>query len=45
MITDSFDYLNYDYTEHHQVIKEKSWGRKKELVIFDELHKMRNWKS
>jgi predicted AAA+ superfamily ATPase len=45
MLTPSFDYLNYDYVEHHRIIKEKSWDRKKDLIIFDELHKIRNWKS
>jgi predicted AAA+ superfamily ATPase len=24
---------------------EKSWDRSRELVIFDELHKLKNWKS
>ncbi|MBN2444108.1 MAG: ATP-binding protein [Spirochaetales bacterium] len=45
MITTSYDYLNYDYAEHQHLLREKSWDRAKELIIFDELHKMRNWKS
>ncbi|MCK7509641.1 MAG: hypothetical protein MZV70_40090 [Desulfobacterales bacterium] len=24
---------------------EKTWDRSRDLVIFDELHKMKNWKS
>jgi predicted AAA+ superfamily ATPase len=40
-----YDYLNYDLAEHRLLLAEKSWDRKKPLVIFDELHKMENWKS
>jgi predicted AAA+ superfamily ATPase len=40
----SFDYFNYDAAEDRLVLKEKSWDRKKSLVIFDELHKMNGWK-
>ena len=40
----SFDYLNYDEREHYKNIKEKSWDRKKKYIIFDELHKKKNWK-
>jgi predicted AAA+ superfamily ATPase len=43
-LTDSFDYFNYDSAEHRLLLKDKSWDRKKDLVIFDELHKMRYWK-
>jgi predicted AAA+ superfamily ATPase len=27
------------------MLKERSWDRKKEVIIFDEIHKMKNWKS
>ena len=27
------------------MIRKASWPRDAELVIFDELHKMKNWKS
>ena len=40
----SFDYLNYDEREHHKIILEKSWDRKKKYIILDELHKKKNWK-
>ncbi|MEZ4705390.1 MAG: ATP-binding protein [Bdellovibrionota bacterium] len=40
----SCDYLNYDHDEHRRWIKEKSWDRKKDFVIFDEIHKMPSWK-
>ena len=40
----SFDYLNYDEREQHKILLEKSWDRKKQYIIFDELHKKKNWK-
>ncbi len=45
MLERSFDYFNYDNPEHRLSLMEKSWDRTKPLVIFDELHKMKNWKS
>jgi uncharacterized protein len=45
MLDTSFDYFNYDNAEHRLSLMEKSWDRSKPLVIFDELHKMKNWKS
>src|SRR3990167_10259264 len=39
------DYLNYDRAEHRLALKENTWDRKKELIIFDELHKMSKWKQ
>jgi hypothetical protein len=44
-IFDDFDHLNHDLAEHRLILKEKSPDRDKELVILDELHKMKNWKS
>ena len=40
----SFDYFNYDSAESRLALKRKSWDRKKQLIIFDELHKMKGWK-
>ena len=40
----SFDYLNYDEREHHKILLNKSWDREKKYIIFDELHKKKNWK-
>ncbi|MFN3235153.1 MAG: ATP-binding protein [Gammaproteobacteria bacterium] len=40
-----FEYLNYDAQEDLVIFKEKTWDRKKSLVIFDELHKMSQWKK
>ena len=45
MLTDSFDYFNFDNPEHRTDLLERSWDRKKDLIIFDELHKLKNWKS
>ncbi|MBN1363338.1 MAG: ATP-binding protein [Syntrophaceae bacterium] len=45
MLASNFDYFNYDNAEHRLGLMEKSWDRSRELVIFDELHKMKNWKS
>ncbi|MET0592901.1 MAG: ATP-binding protein [Polyangiaceae bacterium] len=40
-----FGYLNFDSAADRRVIAAQEWDRQKELVIFDELHKMRKWKS
>ncbi len=45
VLCDSFDYLNFDNPEHRLDLLDRSWDRKKPLVIFDELHKLKNWKS
>jgi uncharacterized protein len=45
MLSKNYDYINFDSAEHRILLKEKSWDRKKELVIFDELHKLKKWKS
>jgi predicted AAA+ superfamily ATPase len=45
MLSHNFDYFNYDNAEHRLGLMEKSWDRSRELVIFDELHKLKNWKS
>ena len=38
-------YLNYDLAEHRILLQEKSWDRRKQLIVFDELHKMPSWKA
>jgi uncharacterized protein len=45
MLSHNFDYFNCDYAEHRLSLMEKSWDRSKDLAIFDELHKLKNWKS
>lgn len=41
----SSDYLNYDNLDDRSLILNRTWDRKKETIIFDELHKMPKWKS
>lgn len=42
---ESYDYFNYDAAVSRLALNKQSWDRKKRLVIFDELHKMKNWKQ
>ncbi|MBI5193456.1 MAG: ATP-binding protein [Nitrospirae bacterium] len=41
----SFMYLNYDSASDRRIISKAEWQRDVELVIFDELHKMKGWKA
>jgi len=41
----SFDYLNHDLAEHRTAIRQRSWDRARDLLILDELHKMKSWKA
>jgi uncharacterized protein len=41
----NFVYLNFDSQADRKIIREMSWPRDVDLVIFDELHKMKKWKS
>ncbi len=41
---ESYDYLNFDSYEDRQAILKKQWRRDVECVLFDELHKMPEWK-
>ncbi|MFH2046287.1 MAG: ATP-binding protein [Pseudomonadota bacterium] len=45
MLKTEFDYFNFDNIDDRLNLQKKSWDRSKELVIFDELHKLKNWKS
>src|ERR1035437_3199983 len=38
-------YLNFDVAAHRAVIQAQSWRQSAPLLVFDEIHKMRNWKS
>jgi predicted AAA+ superfamily ATPase len=38
-------YLNFDAVQDRVVIQKQTWSRAVELVVFDELHLMRRWKS
>jgi uncharacterized protein len=41
----TFSYLNFDASKDRTLIMKEQWDRNAELVIFDELHKMKKWKS
>ena len=43
-LNSKFEYLNFDSTKDRKIIIEESWNREVSLIIFDELHKMKNWK-
>jgi hypothetical protein len=43
-IGSSYDYLNFDIPEDRKRILKKEWYRDRDLVIFDEIHKMKKWK-
>ncbi len=45
MLMTGYDYFNYDSSEDRLGLIKKSWDRSKDLIIFDELHKLKNWKS
>lgn len=45
VLKNNFDYFNFDNLDDRLSLQKKSWDRSKELVIFDELHKLKNWKS
>ena len=38
-------YLNYDSLSDLRVIRDTSWSLNTDLIVFDEIHKMKNWKS
>ena len=45
ILNNNFDYFNFDNLDDRLSLQKKSWDRSKALVIFDELHKLKNWKS
>ena len=38
-------YLNYDRPEDRRIMKKEAWPEKTDLLILDELHKMKGWKN
>jgi len=38
-------YLNYDNSDHREIIKNQSWLSDVDLIVFDEIHKMPKWKN
>lgn len=45
MLSQNFDYINFDNDEDRRILKSKTWDRNKEIIIFDEIHKMPRWKQ
>ena len=41
---DSFQYLNWDISSDRRILQDGSWNQRVPLLIFDEIHKMPNWK-
>ena len=39
-----YDYLNYDSSQDRESIAKQQWKRNVDCILFDELHKMPNWK-
>ncbi|MEO8021232.1 ATP-binding protein [Polaromonas sp.] len=37
-------YFNYDVPEHRAALENRTWNKKSTLLVFDEIHKMRQWK-
>ena len=44
MLGPNFQYLNFDDSDDRQILREKSWDRSLQHIIFDEVHKMKDWK-
>ena len=42
---DGYQYLNWDIPNDRQILQAGSWDTKVPLLIFDEIHKMPNWKT
>ncbi len=38
-------YLNQDNLNDHRIISAMSWAQNADLIVFDEIHKMKNWKN
>ena len=45
MISTNHDYINFDNAKERALLEEQAWDRKKQYIVFDELHKKRAWKS
>ena len=42
---ESVHYLNYDSAEDRSILSKLEWDRSSDLIVFDELHKMKLWKA
>jgi len=41
----NFSYLNWDNVEHRKMILSSTYNSESEIIIFDEIHKYKKWKS
>ena len=41
----NFDYFNYDRSSDRKKLLAEEWNRDVDLIIFDEIHKMKKWKQ
>ena len=42
---DSDQYYNWDNSDHRKIIINKNWDSAKQLIVLDEIHKYKPWKS
>jgi uncharacterized protein len=40
-----YEYLNFDRNADRKIIADEAWRRDADLVVLDEIHKMKKWKS
>ncbi len=45
MLPGACAYVNFDNPKDRLILEEQSWDRKKQHIIFDDLHKKDKWKS
>ncbi len=45
LLLPNHQYFNFDEQNDRNIITQKSWSRKTDLLIFDEIHKMPKWKT
>lgn len=38
-------YLNWDLSEHKKRIKNREWPKNEKIIVFDEIHKFKNWRN
>lgn len=38
-------YLNWDFQDHQDRIKNRLWPGREKLIVFDEIHKFKNWRN
>jgi predicted AAA+ superfamily ATPase len=41
----NLEYLNWDAGKNRKIMLKQEWNRKAQLLILDEFHKLKNWKS